>query len=406
MKYITLVFAILILSSSRILGQESDSNNVNINTSQPDILINLMYYIRDTYGAYAFKDLNVDSISKNIEINKKDKILKEKIENLLSHPVYDYFSNNVRAFDKDKTIFGKDAYRLAFSSLPWLTIDMSSGLIGRITEYFSKGNEEFLLSLIKQINENKKSYRDTIFTLVSNLLPSNCLNNGTVNIYFAIDGNRGSFADSNYIVMELIGLKEENLKKLIFSSAHEMHHICYGNWLSENFSNKPLNPNEKEWLEWQYRIIFEGSAQLCNYHMYPEKTKELYYNKELVLELYNYWVKSIDELENSQYPEKEYKKINECMYNELGEQLLKRYSDKNYKELFPYRPTVDYYLGYHLYKTIYDKQGKEGLYYVLLNPQMLLQIFNETRNEDSIVPEIPSELVNTWKSSLEKARRK
>lgn len=402
-KYIIIIFFGLLFSP--IFGKTIDSNIVKINTQQPESLIDLMYYIKSNYGNYYFKDINVDSVERYLEMNNKNEILNRKIEYLLTNNVYDYFSEYVQAFNKDKIIKGKDAYMLAFKSLPWITIDMSSGLIERIVEYFSDGNEYYLQIFLNQINEDKKGFQDSTCNLLNNFIPTECVNLKTINIYFGIDGNRGSFADSNYIVMELIGMKKENFQNILFTLAHEMHHIYYGNWLSKKYSDISLNSNEKVWLEWQYRIILEGTAQFCNYNTYPQKIKELYGNKELITKLYDLWIKSVNELETSIYPEKYYSKMSKFIYNEFSEQLLKEYSDGNIKELMPYRPIIDYYISYNIYKTIFDKQGKEGLFNVILNPQSLLKIFNEARNKNSIVPEIPPGIISKWELNFNKAKK-
>lgn len=375
-----------------------------MNTEQPALLIELMHYIKNKYGSYSLTGVDPIEAAELISVNKNDTALMYRIDILLAHPVYRYFSEIMQATVNGKLIKGSDAYRLAFTSLPWQQIDMSAGFISRLVEYFNRSDNNAALDIVKYINQNRSMAEDTVFSMVNNYLPKECRASGIVNIYPAIDGNRGSFAEGNDIVMELSSYSNGNAGLFLTTAAHEMHHVCYGNWLNRNYSDSNLTPSEKVIYDWQMRMIYEGSAQQINYSMYSQPVKDLYMKQSLILELFNVWLSSFTKLYSSANPDSQYGEMREYLYNTYSQELLKKYYGESYNSLMPYRPTVDYYISYHIYNTIYRSKGADGLNYVLLNPEDLLNSYNASLTGSSIAPEIPADIVTIWVNVLQTSK--
>ena len=406
------VFSFYILLTSDVSPLRSQNSlagdslcTVNLNTEQPALLIELMHYIKNTHGYYSIKVGNPLEISELITINQKDTTLNRMIDELLAHPVYKYLSGIMQATADGTVIKGNDAYRTAFVSLPWKEIDMSAGYISRLAEYFSRGGEDAAMEIVKNLGSNKLAAEDSVFRKVNDYLPAECRVNGSVTIYTVIDGNRGSFAEGNDIVMELSSYDRANPGLFLNTAAHEMHHVLYGNWLGMYYSDSGLTSAEKMIFDWQMRIIYEGSAQLVNCSTYSQEVKELYNNRSLIAELFEMWISRFTKLYSSDNAEAEYSELRKYLYNTFAEELLKKYGGENYKELMSHRPTVDYYISYHIYNTIYSANGAEGLKHVLLHPEELLSSFNESFGGESILPRIPESTVTIWKDVLQRSKK-
>lgn len=378
---------------------------VNLDTEQPAMLIELMHHIKSTHGSYSIKGVDTSEISGLILTNQNDTALNRMIDKLLIHPVYNYLSGIMKATVNGTVIKGNEAYRTAFLSLPWKEINMSSGYAGRITGYFGRGGEDAALEIIKYLSQNKPAAEDSIFRKVNEFLPAECRVNGSVTICAVIDGNRGSFVDGNDIVMELTSYNRANPGLFLNTAAHEMHHVLYGNWLGMYYSDSGLTAAEQMIFDWQMRLIYEGSAQLVNCGMYSQEVKELYNNRSLIAELFETWIDKFARLYSSDNAEAEYSDLQEYLYNTFAEELLKKYAGEKYKELMPHRPTADYYISYHIYNTVYQANGAEGLKYILLHPEELLNRYNESAGPEAIVPRIPEDVITIWKNVLQRSKK-
>jgi len=364
----------------------------------------LMNYLeKKAIDGFNCKGTNKTILKQNYKSNKNDRRLQEMIDSLLSMPVYDALSEISRIYNKYGITVkkGKKTYRDAFNNLPYHCVAMNAGRPSSWVEYWKKDYQSRMFTIIDYIQSNEKEIITNSIDRSQTLLPRDCNLNINVEILLAFDGNRGSFEKDQMIVMEIFNSKLYDTAFFMNVLTHELHHRFYGEWLDKKLSNKKRNNKLTTLLMLQKSFLMEGIAQQYTISNFNSQAKELLCNKILMNEIYDDWISSIRKINTSSFPKITIAKI---MHREFSKGMywLNKYCSKPVKrETEMYRPSVIYYLSYHLFNSIFEKKGLEGLSYVIENPDQLLKEYNKIYTDNMLIPRIPDDIAILWSNNLQ-----
>ncbi len=376
--------------------------SLTFNLQPAERFINLMNYLEKS-NKNGFKNTQISQEAKNqnLQLNKKDVELAKKIDSLLSLPIYNDFSENMMALIDSTKYLGKEAYRNAFFSLPLECIRMRAGLPELWVKFWENDYNSKAVSFLSEIAKQKDEINKKVVNASLIFLPEN-IEAKKIEILFCFDGNRGCFATEDKIIMDMLSFQDFDISKFSNILAHELHHILYNDYLSNYLSIDEKNQHQKALFSFQERIISEGIAQQINYKDYTNQVKALYNNEQLIKELYNEWITSMREISKSNNPVECYEKARSKMWN-ISEGKLKKYcTSKIESRTMSHRPTIDYYISYQLYNSILQKGGVKKLKYVIEYPDCLLKEYNNVYTETLLIPKIPDDIVDLWKTNFKR----
>lgn len=397
MKHLAFLITIICLCSVFSCTESNKGIRLTSNSLPAEIFLDMFHSIEQCKN---------DSI-KNDYLSTKECVLagaeknkRRLIDSLLKQPVYHELSKLAVSYLDSSILKGKNAYYIAFSKLPYDTIPMN----GNLTRYWCQNiDNSFIKNSISNINyieNNIKDIERQVNNYCVSLLP-NYNYNKDISLISCIDGNRGSFAYNNNVVLDFIDSDFKELDRLTRTIAHECHHIVYNSWLADKYK---IGMQKREFNEAMYshqrRIIMEGLAQQINFSDYPSQVKELYNNRQLIKLLFDDWSNMLFSLKDSEDPLNFYKNWHNNMWKKSEKLLHEFVHGKINKETIPRRPTVDYYISYHLYKCISDYGGRQRLRYVINNPEFLLEEYNRVSCSNSLIPKIPNDVVDLWKNNF------
>jgi uncharacterized protein YjaZ len=256
------------------------------------------------------------------------------------------------------------------------------------------------MGFINDITSRSKTVTKNTVSFAREFLPADLNDNRIIETVFCIDGNRGSFTIDEKIYMDLLDFDNFNPERFTKILAHEYHHVIYEKWLDDYNPVGKTDEAKKAVFDFQKGIIMEGLAQQINYDDYNQQIKDLYNNKTLIKELQDNWINTFKKIISSNDALKTYESESDKMWRN-SMPLLKKYCNEEIEEeTYPHRPSTLYYLGYHLYHSILKNGGKKKLEYAITHPDQVLEIYNKTLNEESVMPEFPQDIVKLWKDSF------
>lgn len=347
---------------------------------------------------------NIDSkelIKQQFELNRRDTLLIQKIEALLSLPVYNELGKITATYIDSIEYTGKEAYRLTFLNLPSSIPRMRGAVAEQWVDFWKKGFDKPAALLLQEIKSQEKKVIHTALNNCYNLLPDGIPYNQPIEVIFCFDGNRGSYAKDNTIVMDMLDFPSTDISHFNKVLAHELHHVIYGDWLHNDLLKINITIKNNALFKYQRRIIVEGIAQQITYPDYSNQVKNLYNNKALIEELFVDWINTMRQIAKSKQPNLDLQHINKEMWGSRSNKWLKKYvSNEIEEETFSRRPTTDYYISYHLYNAIYQKGGIKRLKYVVKNYDCLLEEYNNIYASDLLIPKIPSDVVSIWQNTF------
>ena len=406
MKYFIITLALLTWCAPiGCKAQENLEDKVSISVEPIKRFFHLMNYIESkSETEFNCKRGSKSEMKKVYKLNAKDLQLTSLIDSLLvsraySPPVSRYVKlfgySNLR---KPK---GREAYKTAFMLFPNYCVDMTAGMPSLWVNFWKSKDRFRVDTILKKIEANKNNLTKSIIQNCTTLLPKDVDLKLETEIYLTIDGNRSGFQTGNMIIMDMIWAKSSDydFQKFKNTLTHELHHVYYEKWLNDAVSIKSLNNRKKLLLEMQINFIKEGTAQQFTYPNYPQPVQEMYYNRELINELFVEWILLIRKTKKA-FPKLNYALYSKNIYENATVRLRKYYPQKITSSAFSYRPTVLYYLSYHIYNTILEEGGKEKLLYVIENPNKLFAVYNKLHNETMLVPKIPDDVVELWTSNF------
>jgi len=375
---------------------------IKINTEPAFKFYNIMNYLQEkSEQGFICKNVDKATIRQNYLSNIKDNKLQRMIDSLLSLPVYDAISDISRIYKNGLFVRkGKKTFVDAFNNLPIYCVPMNGGRPNSWVEYWKKGYQDKMHSVIEHINKNDEHIIKTSITRCKQFLPKSCKLSTDADVYIVFDGNRGSFQKNQMIVLDL--MNKELYDTSIFQNVltHELHHIFYEEWLNNNFFGKKKGKLNKTQLL-QMSMIMEGVAQQYTISNYNNQAKELLYNKELMKEIYDEWITIARKTNSSTFPGIAFDKTYKNQFHKEMQWLNKFCNKPIEEETLKYRPSVTYYISYHLYNAIYIKMGLTGLSYVIENPDQLLKEYNRIYTEDMLIPMIPDDIIIQWSNNLQ-----
>jgi len=118
---------------------------------------------------------------------------------------------------------------------------------------------------------------------------------------------------------------------------------------------------------------------------------------EAIVELFDEWIWLMRELKGDS-PQLAHSKYQESHYKNAIERKRKYYPGEMTNEAN--RPTIEYYLSYNIYNSIFESGGHEKLMFVIENPAKLLLVYNELHTDSMLVPRIPDDIVILWRENL------
>ena len=390
----------LILLITLIFSCNKKNESILVFDSEPaEKFIDVIDYIEKSSNQELInKKFSEELIASNYKNNKTDKSLNTKINYLLELPAYYKLSKDATAYTDTSVIKGIDAYKFAFLNLPYKRTRMNGGRASLWIDYWENNHNLKASKFLNDINEDSESIKNKAIILSNEYYPSDIVKKDTIKTIFCIDGYRSSFTSENIIYMELIASTDFNIERFTKILSHELHHINYSNWLLNNYEF--ISEKQKGIYNFQRGFILEGIAQQINFIDYNEQVKKLYDNKELLIELNKDFAENIVRISKSKTPIETSKESNSNMWAKSSA-LLEKYCKENYEEhTISHRPTYKYYISYKLYEEI-KKNGKKGEFkFVIENPESLLEVYNNLRNENNIIPKYPDEIVELWKTNF------
>jgi len=411
MKYSILIFLFfsVVFNSQELLSNEiypepktKEEPRITINTEPAFNFCNIMNYLQGkSEKGFICKNDDKAFIKDNYFSNLNDKKLQGMIDSLLSLPVYNAISEVSKIYNKNGLFAkkGKKTYIDAFNNLPFHCVPMNGGRPNSWVEYWNEGNHKKMHSIIEHIQKNEEQIIETAIARCKQFLPNNYKLSIGADIYIAFDGNRGSFQKNQMIVIDL--MNKELLDTTLFHNVltHELHHRLYSEWLNNNFFGKKKRRINKTQLL-QKSMILEGIAQQYTISNYNSQAIELLNNKELMKEIYDEWILITRKINSSSFPKIASAKVYKNQFHKEILWLNKFCTKPIEEETVKYRPSVIYYISYHLYNTIYTKTGLTGLSYVIENPDQLLKEYNRIHTEDMLIPIIPDDIIIQWSNNL------
>ena len=392
------IFLILIITL--IFSCTKRNESILVFDSEPaEKFIEIIDYIeKSSNQKLIFKKFPEQIIASNFIKNKTDKTLNNKINNLLKLSAYDKLNEGATAYTDSLVVKGIEAYKLAFFNLPYKRTRMNGDMSYLWIDYWENNHNLKASEFLNDINENSESIKNKAIRFSDEYYPSNIVKRDTIKTIFCIDGYRSSFTSENIIYMELIASTDFNIERFTKILSHELHHINYSNWLLDNYEFN--SEKQKGIYNFQRGFILEGIAQQINFLDYNEQVKNLYDNKELLTELNKDFIENLVRISKSKTPIETSKESNSNMWRKSSA-FLEKYCKEDYEEYtISHRPTFKYYVSYKLYELI-EKNGKKGEFkFVLEHPESLLEVYNNLRNENSILPKYQEEIVELWKSNF------
>lgn len=329
--------------------------------------------------------------------NKSDKTLNSKIENLLDLEAYIKLKQDAVAFIDTSEVKGEKAYKLAFFNLPSRT-RMRGDITVSWIDFWENNKNIKAAKFIKQLNKQKENIKNKAIRLSNKFYPSNIIKIDTIQTFFCLDGYRSSFTSNNVIYMDLITITDLNIERFTNILSHELHHINYSNWLSKKIELS--TDKQKAIFSLQRGFILEGIAQQINFNDYSQQVKNLYNNKELLIKLNEDFIESLIRINESKTPLDTYQEYNSNIWKKSFPLLEKYCTEEISDNTVQHRPTYKYYISYQLYKVI-EKNGKnEEFEFVLEHPESLLEIYNNLKNDNNIIPKYSDQIVELWKNNL------
>lgn len=411
MKKNTLIlFFCVVFNSQELYSNENypepnfKEPTININTEPASKFYNIMNYLQGKYEQeFICKNIDKVTIRDNYLSNLNDKRLQGMIDSLLSLPVYGVFSEVSRIYNKNGLFAkkGKKTYINAFNNLPFHCVPMNGGRPNSWVEYWNEGNHHKMRSIIKYIKKNEERIIEDAISRCKQLLPNDCNLNIGADIFIAFDGNRGNFQKDQMIVIDLVNKELYDTTVFLNVLTHELHHRFYKEWLRNKLSAKKRKRRKKIQLLFQKSLITEGVAQQYTISNYNYQARALLHNKMLMKEVYDEWISIARRINSSAFPRMASTKVHKEQFHK--EMLwLNKYCNKQIEdETIKYRPSVIYYISYHLYNSIYTKMGLKGLLHVIENPDQLLNEYNKIYTESMLVPMIPDDIIMQWSNSLQ-----
>jgi len=376
---------------------------------QTERFMDVMNYLeaKDSNG-FSKEKLSDELIRQNYEANSKDVVLNGKIDSLLALSVYDDFSEITSASVNDTIYKGRDGYRMSFLYLPKTRIDMSAGMSETWATFWEENHDAEVSNVLNKIKSEQKKITNKARRISARFLPKDISLPFTPEVIFKLDNNYGNFTNDSQIFIEMVGFVTDDFSIERFSNVltHELHHIYYGYWFSNQLSFLKSSDKEQALANYMKPLIFEGIAQQIDYNDKSDEVKYLFNHRPLIEELFDEMITSIRKIAHSNKP----LKIYDEEYNKIWTDkmfFLKKYLPDGYeKNTIPNAPTIVYYLGYHLYNSILQKGGKERLYFVIENFDCLLEEYNKIYSPDLLIPKIPNDIVKLWKEIFKNAMSK
>lgn len=398
MKRIVFIISIFLV----LIGcKNSKETSLTFNREPAEKFIDVMNYIETkTENGFTNDETSQELIDQNFQSNSQDISLNQKIDSLLSLTIYNDLEKLTSSFIDTIEYKGREGYRIAFLNLPSRSIPMKGGLSEQWVEFWINNYDSKVIQFLQQIESQENIVTKDVLINCYKLLPENLEPITAVEVLFCFDGNRGSYAKDSTIIMDMLDFSNFELSEFSHTLAHELHHIIYGQWLSEKLSEVNMTSKQEALLSYQKRIIFEGIAQQINYEDYSEQVKNLYNNEQLIVELFNEWIVSMREITKSEKPYDTFNHLHKEMWGNSMSKLKKYCPDIIEEETIPRRPTTDYYISYHLYHSIFHKGGLQKLNYVIENYDCLLEEYNNIYSEDLLIPRIPDDILEIWKNNF------
>jgi hypothetical protein len=403
MKKITILFAVAMFVFA---CSNQEKAQITIHTTQIEAFHNLMQYVEEKAGGtLTCKDGNATEMQTAFDKNSKDNRLNALIDSLLNSSML--YSPDVIKYvqiwfdNEEKIVQGKDAYKFAFTILPDFCAPITAGMAHTWIRRYWNNHEhrKGIENIIAELKVNQKKILKNIDSELRALLPNDVDMNFEVKIHTIVDGNRGSFVWNNDVFMDMTDEENANFSHFINVLKHELHHVYYAKWLAEKFENKERNEGEKYLYYLQRSFIFEGIAQRYTIGDERYETKQMYANKDLIVELFDEWISVMRGLKGDS-PQDAWTVFHES-FQDIAIERLKIYwqGDKNTMDM-PSRPNFTYYVSYNLYNSIFEKGGQKKLKYVIENPQKLLSVYNELYTDSMLVPRIPNDVVELWQNNF------
>lgn len=372
---------------------------INIDTKQAEKFYELMSYL-EKKSHNGFNNLSKNPNKESIVTNFDDKILNNRIDSLTSLPIYKMFGRISNSWVNKKKYSGKKSYKMAFMHLPFECINMTAGMPERWVSFWQNDLDKNIKPLLTYISNNREDFLRKVINRTAIYLPSVANITSKTNIFLCFDGNRGSFQWDDNIVMDLLFFNNFDTAAFTNTLCHELHHRYYIDWLNKNTPLKGKTSKQKVLKAFQISLIEEGVAQQFNFCDKNEQSKALYNNRLLIEELFNKFVTSLRELEAQKNIRKWYKKQYHDEFD-YAMALLKKYSPNGYDtETISNRPSITYYLSYHLYNSIYKSGGYDKLKYVIENPKELLNEYNNIYTSELLIPRISEDIVTIWRENF------
>lgn len=378
-------------------------NSITISVEPALRFYRLMCYIENqSTNGLNCKNADKQLIKENYRKNTSDIELQMLIDSLLALPIYKQISSISKIYSKNGITYqkGKATFREAFNHLPNHCIPMNGGRPYTWVEFWTENNVYNIQQLINFIENNEQKIVENSIERCKQLLPSNCNMDVNAAIYTIIDGNRGSFQEENVIALELMNTELLDTTKFMNVLTHELHHKFYADWLHQKTSTKTKNSRAKVYLQFQKSFIMEGVAQQYNISNYGNEVHALLHNQELINELFTGWISFTRKMSRSRFPRLTYAKAQKEHHKQEMQLLFKYCQAPISDEVIKYRPSVIYYLSFHLYNAILLKEGKNGLMYAIENPDQLLKLYNNIHTEELLIPKIPEDVALLWENIL------
>jgi hypothetical protein len=391
-----LSLSILLTVISNVLISQ---NKLQLNDQQANQFVDIINYIKTTDSIeFPFNSkISIEQEKYYYNKHKNDAVLNDKINNLLEIPIYKALQRNFHAWDGKKQLNNSEAYQYAFWSLPKKDLRITGGITNIWMEYFTKNKQQSALSFIDSLDKRKSEIENNVLQKSWTYLPQQIISKDVFSVYLGFDGNRGSFEDKEGIFIELL-YQRLNIIDFELTLAHELHHQYYTKYLAKKFGKKP-----KPALQWQNTLLLEGTAQLINYESYPDEIKGLYQNEKLLNELFIEFCNTLQKIDSTKNKKQTVDRFWDYYFQDFSVKKFNEYlpNPKNRNDVIGYRPTLHYYLGYTIFHTIYKNKGIDELFKVMLNPENLLTIFNQSREKKCILPEFSKEIIALWEKNFE-----
>lgn len=360
------------------LSTFSQNLNIRVDITSVERFYKLMEYIEKQKGSkLVAKYGSIEQMKAAYYANSKDTVRQGLIEDLLeTRPYSHHYMYYVKIWGKS----GKDAYRVAFNMIGDACPIMTANMPRSWVKFWNspKRKRVDLESIYAELNSIKFDQ-----SLVLNYLPKDGIDKSkSFTVYFTVDGNRGAYQEDSIMVLDLMWSRKLKVnEELINIIAHELHHICYQDWMEQNITTPPA---DSSFRKFQISFIKEGTAQYLNYPDYPKVIKKLYSNRKLLKEL-------SEDIESGDY----------SIIFETEMKRLKKYLPIIAGLYRSHRPSALYYLSYNIYRSIENVGGKEMLDYVIENPKELISTYNRLYDEKTMNFEpFSEEFTKKWRENL------